>query len=234
MSTILPMRAARVFFDGIFSDPRVAHPEGVAVHVDGSIWCGNELGELLRIAADGSLAAIVGTHFDRRFLFSGGAQPFSAYQVTGLPAGLTVSTSDAGSVGISGTPTQAGSFVLTVSGTDASTGTGPFTRSQAFTLTVAGPTLALAPPSASFAAAYAAPISQQISATGGVGPYSYAVSGNLPAGVAIDPATGVIAGTPTAVGSFAFSVTARDDGATGPGAPFTAQGSYSLTGAAPT
>ncbi|ENY80937.1 hemagglutinin-like protein [Sphingopyxis sp. MC1] len=188
----------------------------------------------ISIAADGSLAAIVGTHFDRRFLFSGGAQPFSAYQVTGLPAGLTVSTSDAGSVGISGTPTQAGSFVLTVSGTDASTGTGPFIRLQAFTLTVAGPTLALAPPSASFAAAYAAPFSQQISATGGVGPYSYAVSGNLPAGVAIDPATGVIAGTPTAVGNFAFSVTARDDGATGPGAPFTAQGSYSLTVAAPT
>jgi sugar lactone lactonase YvrE len=51
---ILPMSAARVFFDGIFTDPRVAHPEGIAVHADGSIWCGNELGELLRIAVDGS------------------------------------------------------------------------------------------------------------------------------------------------------------------------------------
>ena len=52
--TLLPISAARVFFDGIFSDPRVAHPEGVAVHPDGSIWCGNEVGDLLRIAADGS------------------------------------------------------------------------------------------------------------------------------------------------------------------------------------
>src|SRR5262245_10539514 len=54
MKPLLDMAAARVFFNGIFSDPRVAHPEGVAVHADGSIWCGNEIGELLRIAADGS------------------------------------------------------------------------------------------------------------------------------------------------------------------------------------
>jgi sugar lactone lactonase YvrE len=58
--TILPISAARVFFDGIFSDPRVAHPEGVAVHRDGSVWCGNELGELLRIAADGSTVERMG------------------------------------------------------------------------------------------------------------------------------------------------------------------------------
>ncbi|MER9326668.1 SMP-30/gluconolactonase/LRE family protein [Mesorhizobium sp. M0488] len=43
----------RVFFDGIFTSPRVAHPEGVAVHRDGSIWCGTETGDLLRLAADG-------------------------------------------------------------------------------------------------------------------------------------------------------------------------------------
>jgi sugar lactone lactonase YvrE len=52
--SILPISAARVFFDGIFTEPRVAHPEGVAIHPDGSIWCGTETGDLLRIAADGS------------------------------------------------------------------------------------------------------------------------------------------------------------------------------------
>ncbi|TPI59248.1 gluconolaconase [Mesorhizobium sp. B3-1-7] len=50
---LLDMSAARVFFDGIFTNPRVAHPEGVAVHRDGSIWCGTETGDLLRLAADG-------------------------------------------------------------------------------------------------------------------------------------------------------------------------------------
>ena len=51
---ILPISAARVFFDGIFTEPRVAHPEGIAIHADGSIWCGTETGDLLCIAADGS------------------------------------------------------------------------------------------------------------------------------------------------------------------------------------
>lgn len=51
---VLPMSAARVFFDGTFAEPRLAHPEGVAVHADGSIWCGTEWGDIIRIAADGS------------------------------------------------------------------------------------------------------------------------------------------------------------------------------------
>jgi sugar lactone lactonase YvrE len=51
---VLPMSAARVFFDGTFAEPRVAHPEGVAVHKDGSVWCGTEWGDIIRIAADGS------------------------------------------------------------------------------------------------------------------------------------------------------------------------------------
>lgn len=54
MKPLLDISAARVFFDGLFSTPRVAHPEGVAIHKDGSIWCGTENGDLLRIAADGS------------------------------------------------------------------------------------------------------------------------------------------------------------------------------------
>ena len=61
MKSLLDITAARVFFDGIFSDPRVAHPEGVAVHADGSIWCGNEVGELLRIDAGGTAVERMGT-----------------------------------------------------------------------------------------------------------------------------------------------------------------------------
>lgn len=58
---VLSMSAARVFFDGIFSEPRLAHPEGIAVHPDGSIWCGTEWGDLIRIEADGSRHARMGT-----------------------------------------------------------------------------------------------------------------------------------------------------------------------------
>ncbi len=61
MTPLLEISAARVFFDGIFSTPRVAHPEGVAIHRDGSVWCGTENGDLLRIEADGSAVSLMGT-----------------------------------------------------------------------------------------------------------------------------------------------------------------------------
>jgi sugar lactone lactonase YvrE len=55
-AALLPITRATVFFDGIFAEPvRLAHPEGVAVNPkDGSVWCGTENGDLLRIEADGS------------------------------------------------------------------------------------------------------------------------------------------------------------------------------------
>ena len=61
MKPLLDISAARVFFDGIFSEPRVAHPEGVAVHADGSIWCGTEVGDLLRIDAEGKAVERMGS-----------------------------------------------------------------------------------------------------------------------------------------------------------------------------
>ncbi|MDM7832347.1 putative Ig domain-containing protein [Cellulomonas edaphi] len=53
-----------------------------------------------------------------------------------------------------------------------------------------------------------------VGATGGVAPYSYAVTGGaLPAGLALDPATGEIAGTPTtAAGASTVTVTVADAG----------------------
>ena len=52
--TVLPLERASVLFDGIFSEPRLQHPEGVAVGPDGWIWCGSENGQILRLAPDGS------------------------------------------------------------------------------------------------------------------------------------------------------------------------------------
>jgi sugar lactone lactonase YvrE len=53
--------------------------------------------------------------------------------------------------------------------------------------------------------------SQTLTAGGGFGPYTWAVaSGSLPTGLRLDPATGVISGTPTAVGTTSLSVRATD------------------------
>ncbi|MDR3473477.1 MAG: SMP-30/gluconolactonase/LRE family protein [Devosia sp.] len=54
LDTVLPMARAQVFFDGVFTTPRLQHPECVAVGPDGWIWCGSENGQILRIAPDAS------------------------------------------------------------------------------------------------------------------------------------------------------------------------------------
>jgi gluconolactonase len=48
-----------VLVDGAVTEPRLSHPEGVAVDADGYIWCGGELGQIYRIAPDGSSREVV-------------------------------------------------------------------------------------------------------------------------------------------------------------------------------
>jgi sugar lactone lactonase YvrE len=52
---------AVVFIDGTLGFPRLSHPEGLAVHPDGSIWCGGDRGEIYRIEGDGSKFELVGS-----------------------------------------------------------------------------------------------------------------------------------------------------------------------------
>lgn len=51
---LLPRESVRVLVDGMLTEPRLDHPEGVAVHpADGSVWCGGERGQIYRISPDG-------------------------------------------------------------------------------------------------------------------------------------------------------------------------------------
>jgi gluconolactonase len=54
LETILGIDAAYVFYDGMLTEPQLDHPEGLAVHRDGSVWCGGERGQIYRIEPDGS------------------------------------------------------------------------------------------------------------------------------------------------------------------------------------
>ena len=182
---------------------------------------------VITITPSGGFAASVAAPYTQTFTFNGGAQPWTGYQATNLPAGLSITGTTANTVTISGTPTQAGSFTLNVSATDSSTGNGPYTVGQAFSLTVAAPTLTLAPAGPTFTATSGTAFSQSFTASGGTGPYTYAVTaGALPAGLTLS--NGTVSGTPTAAGSFNFTITATDTGSTGTGAPFTRSGAYTV------
>ena len=149
-------------------------------------------------------AATAGTNYSQTVSANGGTAPYTFAVTAGaLPAGLNLSSAGV----LSGTPTASGSFNFTVSATDSGI---PTTGSRAYTLTVAAPTLTLPAttlPGGTAGQAYNAPITP---ASGGIAPYTYAVSaGALPAGLSLS-AAGVLSGTPTEAGSFAFTVTVTD------------------------
>ncbi|MGY3266129.1 hypothetical protein ACVWZN_002202 [Lysobacter sp. HA35] len=183
------------------------------------------------VTPSGSLNATVGAAYTQTFTWSGGNAPYDAYQVTGLPAGVSITSNATNSVTVSGTPTQAGTFNVAVQATDSSTGNGPYAAGQTFVMTVAAPVLALSPASGSLTAPYGTAYTQAFAASGGVGPYTYALTGALPAGTSFNGAT--LSGTPTAPGSYGITITATDTGSTGAGAPFTASQTYTLQVVAP-
>lgn len=132
---------------------------------------------------------------------TGGAGPY-VYSATSLPSGLSFNPSTRE---IAGTPTNAGTFVIPVTVTDAD---GKST-STSYTLLVIDPLLL---PSATLAAGNAdVAYTTQIlpAATGGVGPYTYIAAG-VPPGLSFDPITRAITGTPTQAGNYMISVTVTD------------------------
>ncbi len=78
---------------------------------------------------------LVGAAYTQTLTASGGSAPYS-YTITAgaLPGGLTLSPAGT----LSGTPTVVGTFTFTIRAVDASTGTGPFSGSRSYSVTIQG------------------------------------------------------------------------------------------------
>src|SRR3546814_1655577 len=69
-------------------------------------------------------------------------------------------------------------------------------------ITVSAPTLSLSPAAGALTANYGVAYSQVFAASGGAAPYSYTLTGTLPAGLSFDIASGTLSGVPAEQGSF--------------------------------
>ena len=132
---------------------------------------------------------------------SGGTSPFTWSVSSGsLPAGISLSPDG----NLSGTPTATGTSSFTVKVTDANGQSA--TQATSITVSAGVSTTFAAPPAAAVNAAY----SDTLTATGGTTPYTWSVNaGTLPPGLTLS-AAGVLSGTPTATGSYPFSVNVID------------------------
>jgi len=153
--------------------------------------------------------ATVGTSYSATLSGSGGTAPYSWAVVSGtLGTGLTLSEDGE----ITGTPTTSGTSDFSVQVTDSTTPI-PETATASLSITASSATTTTpvtitttSLPAATVGTAY----STRLAASGGMPPYSWAVtSGSLPPGLSLS-SNGSITGTPTGQGVSTFTVQVTD------------------------
>ena len=166
------------------------------------------IGPALSIATTSLAGGIVGTAYSQTLVAAGGAPGYSWSISSGaLPTGLTL---NGGTGVISGTPSTAGIFNFTARVLDSS----DRTSERALSITVSS---ALTISTTSLpAGTRGTPYSTTLAASGGTGTgRAWSVtSGSLPPGLSLNAASGLIVGTPTTPGTFAFTVQVAEGTAT--------------------
>jgi IPT/TIG domain/Putative Ig domain len=139
---------------------------------------------------------------------TGGITPYTWNLASGaLPPGVALSSS-AGT--LTGSPTSSGSFSFSVGVRDSSHPSGYATQALSISIGSTVSPLGIITtslPSGTVQSTYGT----ALIASGGTAPYSWSLaSGSLPPGLALSSSTGALSGTPTAAGTFSFTVGVAD------------------------
>lgn len=146
-------------------------------------------------------AGTVGISYNATLAATGGVAPYTWTLLSGsLPAGLSLASAGV----ISGTPTTHGTSIVTVQVADSEANQQTAIAQLTLTINTITITTQSLPP-ATVNIAYSVPLA----AVGGVAPYTWTMSGTLPAGLSLNSA-GVITGTPTATGGSTFNAQVAD------------------------
>jgi hypothetical protein len=147
---------------------------------------------------------IPGSPYNAPLAATGGATPYTWSIASGsLPAGLRLDPATGAITGVPEAPTTAN---FTIAVTDAAS----VTAQKAFTLTIT-PGVTFTSAATLPEAVAGSPYSFTFEATGGRAPYSWRISdGALPGGLSLNATSGVVSGSPSAAGTFNFTVEATD------------------------
>lgn len=151
----------------------------------------------LEITRSPSLSSRAGTAYADRLEASGGRQPYAWTVAQGvLPSGIGLNEATGA---LTGTPSLNGQYLFRVQVRDAD---GAVVVSPEYVLFVDDTVLSIAGSSPT-KGQVGSPFTARYTASGGHGPYSYALAGSpLPPGVALEADTGWIRGAPTSAGEY--------------------------------
>jgi uncharacterized repeat protein (TIGR01451 family) len=182
-------------YDPFISGSIYAHTEATLEHVVGTP-------AVITVGPETIPQGQINVAYSQQFTAGGGTAPYTFASTGALPNGLILSEQGL----LSGTPTEAGDFPITVTATDNEGATG----SRDYTLTInSAPPLTVMPetlPGGYVTADY----SVQLTAVNGTEPYTFSLQdSNLPTWLALSD-QGLLSGTPDETGTWNFTIQVTD------------------------